>query len=289
MKRVYIARSLSGPYFPFVGELAKMLASRGFVEADITQTTAPSGDSQLSPYSAILASDLVVALVDRASPNVYLEIGVAIGAGKPVILIADPVAPMPFDLASVPCVSYSRDPTKDLAALDHALSRFDYVSKKLPTRRWSATKELSTFTSDPNRFAAMDSERFEYLVADVLRKKGLEVERVPPHLQSRCDFVGSLWNDRAKIVVEAKKLPAHNRVSIEQVHRLREAATLLGAVAGLLISSSGFTSAAIALAAEKGPQLILLSLNEFLRSKTVSKLLISEATEENPAMNEDDI
>jgi hypothetical protein len=276
MNKVYIASSAGSLDSLFATELAEMLAERGFLAAEVDAMSEPSRDLSLSIYSTILACDLVIAVVDRPSPNVYLEIGIAIGAGKQVILIADPLAPMPFHLASIPCISYSRDTAKDLAGLHHALSRLDYTSKKVRTRKWRHTKELQTFSTDPDWFAAMDPIRFEDLVADALRKKGLDVERVPPHLESRCDFVASLRHAPAKIVVEAKKLPMQSRVSLEHVHRLREAATLIGAVAGVLISSSGFTSSAVALAAEKGPKLILLSLEEFLRAKGVKELLHKE-------------
>jgi len=147
MNQVYISSPVGALDPTFATRLAEVLAARGFESSATAESAIQLRDFRSSSYSSILASDLVIAVVDRANPNVYFEIGVAIGAGKQVILIADPAVPMPFDLASVPCVSFTRDSAKDLAALHHALSKLDYTTKRSRARRWSRG-------SGPHRCAA---------------------------------------------------------------------------------------------------------------------------------------
>jgi hypothetical protein len=49
----------------------------------------------------------VLALLDDANPNVFLEIGFAWGAGKPTVLIAKDGVPLPFDVRGHKCIQYT--------------------------------------------------------------------------------------------------------------------------------------------------------------------------------------
>jgi nucleoside 2-deoxyribosyltransferase len=49
----------------------------------------------------------VLALLDGANPNVFLEIGFACGAGKPTVLIARKDASVPFDRQGQKCIRYT--------------------------------------------------------------------------------------------------------------------------------------------------------------------------------------
>jgi hypothetical protein len=49
----------------------------------------------------------VVALVNDANPNVFLEIGFAWGTGKPTVLIAKKGISLPFDIRGQKCIQYT--------------------------------------------------------------------------------------------------------------------------------------------------------------------------------------
>jgi hypothetical protein len=73
--------------------------------------------------SAIENSDLVVADLTTANPNVYYELGIAHALGRPVILLVQDIAELPFDLRAYRVVPYKthfasiRKAQEDLRAL----------------------------------------------------------------------------------------------------------------------------------------------------------------------------
>ena len=62
---------------------------------------------QAEILSMIRKCSLYVALVDSPSPNVMLELGYALGAAKPVLLIASSETKIPFDVAALPVARFN--------------------------------------------------------------------------------------------------------------------------------------------------------------------------------------
>lgn len=59
--------------------------------------------------NGIADSDLIIADLTGANPNVFYELGVAHTLGKPVILITQSIDKLPFDLGQYRSLEYSRD------------------------------------------------------------------------------------------------------------------------------------------------------------------------------------
>jgi nucleoside 2-deoxyribosyltransferase len=49
----------------------------------------------------------VLALLDGANPNVFLEIGYAWGLGKPTLLVVKKGSELPFDVRGQRCIQYT--------------------------------------------------------------------------------------------------------------------------------------------------------------------------------------
>ncbi len=64
-------------------------------------------------------SDLIVADLTTANPNVFYELGLAHARGKPVILVTQSVEDVPFDLKSYRLLEYSTDFVEIKKAKDH--------------------------------------------------------------------------------------------------------------------------------------------------------------------------
>jgi hypothetical protein len=66
-----------------------------------------TGDVLTQITSRLRSGSGVLALLDGANPNVFLEIGFAWGAGKPTVLIAKKGASLPFDVQGQKCIHYT--------------------------------------------------------------------------------------------------------------------------------------------------------------------------------------
>ncbi|MBN4050075.1 hypothetical protein JYT17_00475 [Nitrospira defluvii] len=99
---------------PFLDELSDVyeyLISDGLKSAGYTVKRADDIKSQSNIIGdivkGILSSDLIVADLTGANPNVYYELGIAHSFNKKVILITQEIDELPFDLRSYRVISYS--------------------------------------------------------------------------------------------------------------------------------------------------------------------------------------
>ena len=90
------------------------------------------------------------------------------------------------------------------------------------------------------------------------------------------DLVITSPKDNQVMLVEVKKLSRQSRVSVEAVRRLLGAVSIAGAPLGMLVSTSGYTAAALALAA--GTPILLRTLEEILAAKSTRELIGQEDT-----------
>jgi restriction system protein len=130
-------------------------------------------------------------------------------------------------------------------------------------------------TSTPAILEALAPREFERLVAELFRERGYEVSATPQAPDYGVDLVVRSPEDGQIIFVEVKKLSKQSRVSVESVRRLiGTLSTTYGAATGLLVSTSPFTEAAMALGAA-GP-VLLKTLSEILAARSKRDLVASK-------------
>ena len=91
-----------------------------------------AGDFVCKICKAMQESALVVADITALNPNVYFELGLAAGMGKPVILLRDASAEsrLPSDLLALEYVEYDGSAPRDEARLEHFGVVFDGVRRR---------------------------------------------------------------------------------------------------------------------------------------------------------------
>jgi HJR/Mrr/RecB family endonuclease len=75
------------------------------------------------------------------------------------------------------------------------------------------------------------------------------------------------------VVVEVKKLSRQSRVSVEAVRQLLSAVTTIGAHTGILVTTAGFTPAAVALAT--GTPVLLRTIEQLVKARSGKELFHS--------------
>lgn len=225
--------------------------------------------------SALRSADVVVAIVSGTNPNVFYELGLAAGAGVPTLIVANPGEALPADLASVPYVQLTGDTLRDARTIVRRVKDLEGLSSPKPDKFASAEAALRAATQDPALLEALAPSEFERLVAELFRERGYEVSATPPTRDSGVDLVVRSPEDGQVMLVEVKKLSKQSRVSVEAVRRLLDAVSVVsGAALGVLVSTSGFTGAAVALGAA-GP-VVLKTLEEILAAKSKRDLVESK-------------
>jgi hypothetical protein len=263
--------------------VAEAASQAGFDVIRPREFPAAGSDLSSAVQSMIYASSAFAALLDRPSFNVIFEVGFAMGSGKDVLLIAGPGAEVPSDLAGVRYLQLSGDRIRDLVPLSRALGELQILSTPVPAMKLSPIDELRTCLREPQYFAALRPDRFEQLVASVFQALGFEVQVTPRTRDGGVDLIVIEPTLRDTFVVEAKKYGVQTKVSARHVYDLLRGAQVCGANSGILITASGFTRSAIALAESSSPRLSLLSLEDFLGASDKDQLLKLVARTPNPA------
>lgn len=274
MTRVFISYSY-GRDREFVAALKETIDESDDIELLDPTTFSEHGEEIASAIrSQIATCDVFLPIIGLDRPNILLETGMALGAGKDLLLVASSLESLPFNLRSLPIVLLSGDPKADSSTVLHRI-----LELRPPQANSEATPvdgvldELHTYTRDPQSFERIGPQRFEELVANIFAQQGYELTATGRTHDAGYDIALRSPRDNQLILVQVKKLSRQSRVSIAQVRELFGAASVMNADIGVLVTSTSFTTGAKALAAEvRRPKLTLVTMDRLLGSSNVQDL-----------------
>jgi Restriction endonuclease len=224
--------------------------------------------------SQIQRASMVIALFHSTNKNVFLETGIALGAGKPILIVGSEPESLPVGLRSLPYIPISGDIETDSATIMRRLDSLNIEEEHPRTVQYRLGDKLRTYTDDPEYFESIAPAEFEELLVERFEANGFKINREVKSHDFGIDLVARSPIDQSTIVMEAKKFNRQSRVSLRDVMALLGAAAFFKASTAVLITSSSFTRAALEMAAEsKNPKLRLLTMDEILQSQDFSQLL----------------
>jgi len=260
--KVYLAHSIRDR--DAVDTLCQVLRNEGhevFVAAQVS-----FGGNLVSEVSAAIRSaDALVAVLTAGNSNVFYELGLAAGAGVPILVAAPDGELVPSDLASVPYVQLTGDILRDAQAIARRARDLRRLLSKAPSTFDSAEAALRAATSEPALLESLSPADFERLVMKLFEERGYIVTRSSSASDLGIDFTIKSERDATPILVQVKKLSRQSRVSVETVRRLLAAAAVVSPATCMLIATSGFTAAAAALTV--GSPILLRTLEDLLAKK----------------------
>jgi len=237
----------------------------------VPEETLTPGNLLSEISAAIRSADVLIAVVTASNPNVYYELGLAAGAGVPTLVTARAGDPLPADLATVPYVQLTGDVLRDAQTIVRRAKNLQGLSKSKVARLSSAEETLRAASREPALLEALAPLEFERLVGEFFKERGFEVSTTSPTRDARVDLVLTSPTDKKVLLVEVKKLSRQGRVSVDAVRKLLGVLSVAGAPLGMLVSTSGYTAAALALAA--GTPVLLRTLEEILAAKSTNDLV----------------
>jgi HJR/Mrr/RecB family endonuclease len=216
----------------------------------------------------------VIVLLGSESNNVLLETGMAIGAGKAVLIVGREPESLPSELRLFPFLYLSGVIESDVASILDRVRSIRVEDERPHSTYRTVHEKLNTYHSDPAFFESLSPTEFEDLLIDWLLEHGFEPERPAEPSVYGIDIVARSPEDGSTLVIEAKKFSRQSRVSLKDVMALLAAAMLTKAEKAILITSSSFTAAALQMASEShGPRLCLWTMDDLLLSGDPVKLL----------------
>jgi hypothetical protein len=228
-------------------ELAEALTKEGYEVLDPASSVNPES-IQAWISTALRGSDVMIALMTNANPNVYFEAGLASGARVPVLVAADKPDHVAFALSSTPYVHLTGDIDADIEEILRRMAeiRPEHEVADTPVSQ-PAELTLAAAAADDEVLERLAPMEFERLVAELLQKRGFPAQGQSLRGDRGFDI---LIDGDPPTVVEVKRYTRGALVSVGVVRQLLGAMVAAGAGRAILISSSGFTRSAIAAAAE---------------------------------------
>ncbi len=267
--KVFIAHSVRDR--ELVSSIVTLLREDGHTVFIATELSA-GGNMLLEISAAIRSVDVLVAVVTAGNPNVFYELGLAAGASVPTLITAPVGELLPADLASVPYVQLTGDNLRDAQTIVRRTNELRGISPAQSTDFDSAEAALQAATQDPTVLESFSPHQFERLVMNLFKERGYIVFDTNTVAQMGIDFSIRSSLSTKRILVQVKKLNRQSRVSVETVRRLLSAVSTFE-VPLILVATSGYTAAALSLAA--GTPVLLRTLDDILAAKSEKELLKS--------------
>lgn len=270
MKSIFISHPQTETYL--IELLGHELIARGFVVSG-AHNIEPGENWQSAILSGIKRSHAVIAYLgpDEPNPNVMLEIGYAIGAGKKIVLIADGPSRIPLDIASLPVFTSDKpmsiSPTATHRLIDEVV---EYVGGLTPDDRiteqpqGSAREVLAHVVDDPSILERIAPREFEELIARFFSELGFDVELTAQNRDGGFDIVLNGVFGHRMVVVETRRYTPQARLGVNEVQRLVGAAVVARATCAILVTTGSFTRSAIDFASQAPINVELYTIEELL-------------------------
>jgi len=228
---------------------------------------------------AIKEADLIIAVISaQASPNIFFEIGIAHALKKPFLLLISPqYGHLPSDLAGT---FYLRADPENREAIGFALDQSLTKIEKRISRPQKLIQEGTPLGDNAERFLSLIQEKgsqlkgreLERLVADVLRKAGVEAVSESPQPHAGADI--AVWSDALQplvgnpLLIEVKSHIQSKRKLEETLHQVERYRVKSGARLALLVVNAALASMPVVPGIGGVLAVTLIDLIERLRSKT---------------------
>jgi hypothetical protein len=208
-------------------------------------------------------ASLVVAILNEQSSNVLFEVGYSFALGKKLILVADLVGGLPFDLKSVPAIDYSFAPTEIAFEIMKRIDSLDGGAARSETNLPTELGQILTASKQrPEVFEKISNESFENAVRNAFTERGFIVENANPEQDHGFDFrILNRARDKS-VLVEVKKHNSNSKISIAAVQQLLGAVHAYRDSAALLICTSDFTASARGFASSQQDDIRLWTITE---------------------------
>lgn len=204
-------------------------------------TQSPDWASEVS--RAIRSSDAVVAFVFNApQASVMLELGLAMGAGKPILLCAAD-GRVPTDLAGFPIVICDENVPTAAKQVVSALGRMTLGASDRLDFSQSERALLNKIQESPDLIDQLSPVEYERVVGLALNAYAAQVTR-PHHL---ADYA-LIASDGRRVIIECKAGASGQRISMSDLSRLEEALVRSRSDEAILVTESPMTTSARAMA-----------------------------------------
>lgn len=273
MLRIFISHSNSFTNFDFLDRLYKELKVYDIEIINQQYNYIYNEDVTGTLLNYIKKSDVFIAIFDYENSTVLLELGYAIGIGKPILITSSTEVELPPHLRNF---SFINSNSRNIDPIDEIVVYLEKINKEkkgkesfiedLQGADYNKINEiLDMFDDNPENMQNIDAHEFELLIFEWFRFNGFYPEWAEEKREYGFDFVIQCKDER--ILVDVKKFSLNSYVSVMKVQQLLGAVHAYHAAGGMIITSSGYTSSARDFAMKCSPKIELFDVKDILSNR----------------------
>jgi HJR/Mrr/RecB family endonuclease len=214
--------------------------------------------------SAIKACDVYIALFRDESKNTLLELGFALGCGKPVLLVLSGKPHLPLEIASFPISVIDIANPNTTSEFVETVKRITAHSQRVHSELQGAKESLQLMCKSDDYLDSIETRTFEEIISRFLFDLGFNTTLLAPRNEVGIDISIVEFLPNVKAIVEVKKLSRAGRVGLSDVQRVIGAAFYAKAQRALMITAGDFTSSARFCAQESPIKMSLITIDELV-------------------------
>jgi hypothetical protein len=268
VKRIFISHSADNDSVELAHYLSQKLRDFGVGITSLHDSVESGHQIKEAVQDVIKQCSVVIALVTKASANVFYEMGYAEGIGKKIIILRDAEIPLPSDLRSVPMIAFNKSDSSFIYPLMEILEEeVATLGEDKPDNllRDNPERVFDLYREHRGSFERIDNKTFEEIVRRLFQKHGFQVELYSDRSPASFDFAVEGLEGAKRVVVEVKKYNSSGKISVGQVQQLLGAVVAERADFGVMISPSEYTRTAVDFVSRCKPKVELWNMEELAR------------------------
>ena len=222
--------------------------------------------SDMMAFDNIKKSSVIIAIINDLSPNVFLEVGYAIGQGKTVLLVCNPNIDLPANLGSFMYIRMDNNASITINEIVNQLINSN-AFVEAEQKKDNYKEILSIYKTNREKFEGIDYMSFERAMKEWFVSRGYLTEETYDNHDRGYDILLKNYKNYTKTLVEIKKFNINSKVSISYIQKLIDLLYVYKADCGIIVTTSSYSQAAIQFAENSGCKIELWTLDDVIANE----------------------
>ncbi len=273
MKRIYLSYSY-GKIEPYFIEVLKNELERFDFKIinDIPNIICIDYDFENTIQNSINKCDLIIAIISEYNPNVFFELGYAMGRGKQILIVGSIGIDLPRSLKNINYIVGDPYEKNIIFEIINKIEKMTFIQTKNVENIQDLEYLITSYDNDQDYFDKIEQIQFEKVIGDLFRRMHYEIFLNENPNDYGYDFLITNYGNYGKTLVEIKKYNRNIKISVGQIQKFLGAIYFNKAESGIFITTSGFTRSAIDFAERATPKMELWDI-DYLINKIKSNII----------------
>lgn len=265
MKSIYLSYSYGKIEHSFIEMLRNELERFDFRIINVFPNIICSDfELENTNQNSINKCDLLIAIISEYNPNVFFELGYAIGRGKQILIVGSIGIDLPRSLKNINYIVGDPYEKNIIFEIINQIEKMKFIQTKKVENINDLEFLINSYDNDQDFFDKIEPIQFEEIIGQFFRRMNYEIYPNENPNEYGYDFLITNYGNYGKTLVEIKKYNRNSKISVGQIQQFLGAIYFNKAECGIFITTSGFTRSAIDFAERATPKIELWDIDNLI-------------------------